>query len=580
MFRTAIYAIFALSLWPLAATRAVENDVRVLIDVSGSMRKNDPRNLRVPALQLFVNIIPNKSRAAIWAFSTDVAELAPLEEINDFWRERALAGAQGVHSRGQRTDIESALARATANPSAKTSVLLLTDGVVDVSQNEGANQKSRERIRRMLPVLRASGVTINTVALSDRADHALLEELSLATGGWYERTNSADDLQRLFFRMFERSANIDSVPLVANRFRVDASVKELTLVVFRTPKSASTRLVTPQRVVLTETDSGTVKLRWTSEAGYDLVTISDPEPGRWEIEAAEDPDNRVLVVTDLKLVTNPLPSYAWPGDQLALRAALTEHGARITDPDFLGLVRLQTSVESSDGRRWAFPMLDDGERGDVERADGEHTVTLDSRLDAGAYEITIQVETDTFARERRHTLTIVEPLQGKVEPAGADAHRFVLSADERYVDLTTLSIDANLHGSGTELTQLASNQSTSGLWTVPIDELQPGITSRFNATVTGQTNRGRPFSKVYGPFELIGPEVVPDPPQVAPTTVATPRSRSVEVNHGDIAEADWLFAISVVAGANLLLGGLGFLWWRRRRNDHELDALFASEALR
>ena len=37
-------------------------DVRLLIDVSGSMRESDPNNLRQPALDLMLRLLPENSR--------------------------------------------------------------------------------------------------------------------------------------------------------------------------------------------------------------------------------------------------------------------------------------------------------------------------------------------------------------------------------------------------------------------------------------------------------------------------------------------------------------------------------------
>ena len=51
---------------PLASS--VQGDVRVLIDISGSMKKNDPNNLRIPAVNLLTEIIPDGARAGVWTF--------------------------------------------------------------------------------------------------------------------------------------------------------------------------------------------------------------------------------------------------------------------------------------------------------------------------------------------------------------------------------------------------------------------------------------------------------------------------------------------------------------------------------
>lgn len=43
-------------------------DIRVLIDVSGSMRQNDPQNLRRPALRMLVGLVQPGTHAGVWTF--------------------------------------------------------------------------------------------------------------------------------------------------------------------------------------------------------------------------------------------------------------------------------------------------------------------------------------------------------------------------------------------------------------------------------------------------------------------------------------------------------------------------------
>ncbi|RLW61431.1 MAG: hypothetical protein B6D70_09230, partial [gamma proteobacterium symbiont of Stewartia floridana] len=47
----------------VAKTSADKADARILIDVSGSMKKNDPKNLRRPALRLLVGLLSSETRA-------------------------------------------------------------------------------------------------------------------------------------------------------------------------------------------------------------------------------------------------------------------------------------------------------------------------------------------------------------------------------------------------------------------------------------------------------------------------------------------------------------------------------------
>ncbi|MDO7555449.1 MAG: hypothetical protein MUR16_04995, partial [Oceanospirillaceae bacterium] len=54
-----------------------EMDIRVLIDVSGSMKDTDPNKLRIPALQVLTQLLPAGSKAGIWQFADDPKVIVP-----------------------------------------------------------------------------------------------------------------------------------------------------------------------------------------------------------------------------------------------------------------------------------------------------------------------------------------------------------------------------------------------------------------------------------------------------------------------------------------------------------------------
>ncbi|OQX44630.1 MAG: hypothetical protein B0D88_02055 [Candidatus Sedimenticola endophacoides] len=72
-------------------------DVRVLIDISGSMKQNDPRNLRRPALRLLVGLLPEDARAGVWTFGQYVNMQVPLGKVDTGWKGRAREGASKIH---------------------------------------------------------------------------------------------------------------------------------------------------------------------------------------------------------------------------------------------------------------------------------------------------------------------------------------------------------------------------------------------------------------------------------------------------------------------------------------------------
>ena len=58
-------------------------DVRLLIDISGSMRESDPANLRQPALELMLRLLPDGARAGVWTFGEQVNMPVPHGVVDD-----------------------------------------------------------------------------------------------------------------------------------------------------------------------------------------------------------------------------------------------------------------------------------------------------------------------------------------------------------------------------------------------------------------------------------------------------------------------------------------------------------------
>ncbi len=96
------------------------------------------------------------------------------------------------------------------------------------------------------------------------------------------------------------------MPLKDNKFLVDSSIQEVTLLVFRKESAEPTQVITPSGAQF-DAKSAPQNVSWHRDIGYDLLTISHPETGEWRIQAAMDPDNRVIVVTDLKMRSSQLP---------------------------------------------------------------------------------------------------------------------------------------------------------------------------------------------------------------------------------------------------------------------------------
>ncbi len=172
-----------------AIVHAATDDIRVLIDVSGSMISTDPHNLRAPAMRMLTGLIPSGSTAGVWTFGRYVTMVVKLDQVDDGWRKLADKGAAGIHSRSQFTNIESALEQASrgwgkASADSNRNIILLTDGKVDISKQADKNVRSREELlNTRIPDLVRKGAKVHAIALSTSSDEALLRRLAVETAG-------------------------------------------------------------------------------------------------------------------------------------------------------------------------------------------------------------------------------------------------------------------------------------------------------------------------------------------------------------------------------------------------------------
>ncbi len=562
----------------VAATEPV-SDVRVLIDVSGSMKKNDPQNLRAPAMRMLVGLMPEQSQAGVWTFAKMVNMLVPWKSVNDEWRQNAIDKSKGIHSLGLFTNIEQVLQKATANqkapdPKFRRSMILLSDGFVDIEPNKAASQASRQRILdQIVPRLKKLNITVHTIALSDKADHELLKALSMATDGWYRQANSAEELQRIFLHLFEQATSRDNVPLADNQFSIDSSVKEMTVLAFRKPGTPATVLQLPDGSTISQAQKSD-KVRWLNEASFDLITIDNPVTGQWQINAELDPDNRVMVVTDMQLRTSDLPNNVLVGEQFEFEATLTEKGEVITRPAFLDLVDGHLSRQQ----------VEHQEDLTLQREADEaiYRATLGTGFEAGRNDVIVTMRSATFERQRRQSINVIaSPISvesSQLEQA-ARSHRVEVQADSSLIQPQSLQISALLREQDGNEWPYEMLKIGDNVWRLTITDLAPELDYTLSLQLRGETPEGRKVFLLPEPIALHDMAVPAIAEETASEIVDMPvqEESSVEetsaINEPDVLEttvepepAAMSDTMKLLIGNAIILLLLlaGVIWWRKQ----------------
>jgi len=597
-FSCGLFLIFTLSANSVFALSEPVSDVRVIIDVSGSMKKNDPKNLRVPALRMLVGLMPPEAKSGVWTFGKYVNMQVKHGKVTTAWKKLAMQESKKIHSRGLYTNIEEALKRTTQgwetpNRKERRHLILLTDGMVDISKNAADNEASRKRIlNNIVPKLKKAGVTIHTIALSANADKKLMAALAGMTDGWYEAVDNAEDLQRVFLHIFEKSTNVDSVPLDDNRFSIDKSIKDMTVLVFRKPGDSETKLVTPDKKIWSY-KKHPAAVKWHHDTGYDLISSKDPQVGQWLINAAIDPDNRVMIVTNLKLATGNFPNNIMYGDSLSLTAKLIQEGKTVTQERLLKLVNFNVykhamTEEHNNSTQTGIAMLDDGNGADRLAKDGVYSVVFNTDQTSGDVSLTIQAKSPAFEREVRHIVKV------HATPADLDITQqadgqFKLEVAPRMELLVphTVSIQVTLPDGSKKTLQ----QNDDDKWQVLLAKELSG--QRVTVTLVGTRVNDKPFHAAFDKIlevatpgeqqhlSLATPAILPPPPvmdEAAPPPVpAEEKAEATVLSESAEGEKDtdkneqgfnWLSTMMVIIYANivfLIFGGIGYLVWRKRK---------------
>jgi hypothetical protein len=380
-------------------------DLRILVDISGSMKNTDPNNLRRSAVRLLAGLIPANSRAGMWNFGQQVNMAVKVGLVNEAWRELARTESKNINSAGLYTNIEDALRKVSfdwkkADPRYKRNLILLTDGHVDVSQNDKINKASRKRIlKEIIPLLEQAKVKVHTIALSDDVDERLLTTLSAYTDGLYKKVKNSNDLQKIFLQMLEQSVKLDTLPIKDNSFSVDASINDMTLLIFNNDKAQPTKIVTPGQTRWGK-NTASKQLKWFGDDGYDLITIKKPQQGLWKIIAPSDENNRVVVATNLTLKLNELPGSLMLGDVLNIVAHLEVDGKPLTNQGMLSRFKFVLSRKSERSSARTYPLTKTD-------ADGfSYSIQLAPIFKLGNNELIIQAISPTTEREIHHQFKV------------------------------------------------------------------------------------------------------------------------------------------------------------------------------
>jgi hypothetical protein len=472
MVRPAIGLMFAVTLlWSLHAA-AQGADVRLVIDVSGSMKIGDPEYLRQDVLNDLVEMLPPGSRAGVWTFGSKANMVVPHGVIDDGWRRAARAARSNIGSVALRTNLADALQNAAWDAAAVSSdwdrhVVLVSDGRVDLADDPAANAAQRQWILNdLLPRLRAANIRLDCLALSTSADQDFLKRLAEATGGYAGRADTVAGVRDYLSHVVTGAA---ASPLqTQGTLIVPEGAAEVT--VFAQHGDGEFVLTTPanERVDASTTSSS---IRWADSDGVSLVTIASPAAGSWRFTPASV---QTRVWSQLGIDIRPDETTEAP----TLSVVLTNAGEPIDEPRANGLVTVEATLKTLYGSEPLSVVEKEG-------APLSYVVALGSMALTADDEVTVRAVGKTFERSRAYTERVAHPIDVDVRDAGEGNAAASVTANIADMDAASLRVLGSIRSAAGRVKLVVGAKQSDGSWVVAIpglgEKVDVGLKVLFNS---------------------------------------------------------------------------------------------------
>ncbi len=182
-------------------------DVFLVLDNSGSMKKNDPSFLVSEAVKEFISQQDNNTRVGIVIFDQSAILPVPLTEASFSNRVNILNSLKEIDYKGLFTDSPAGIERAiyelknNGREEAERSIIFMTDGIVDTGDAEKDIEKAKWLREDLAPDAADNDIKIFGIAFTEAADFQLIQSIAQKSDGEYYRVLKAKDLKGVFHRI-------------------------------------------------------------------------------------------------------------------------------------------------------------------------------------------------------------------------------------------------------------------------------------------------------------------------------------------------------------------------------------------
>jgi len=361
-------------------------EVVIVIDVSGSMVKLDPKGLAREGSKMISDIsealqAPVRFSLILYGEKSRVIG----EGMNPGDAKRILTDSLMNVKPEKYSDLRSALNLAKGilkrrSERRQAYVIVLTDGRIredDIPPGED--------IRNYLTTLSSMASDFkenkwNVFVFSTQDAESAIIDLANSSGGAYTRVNDLSEISTKFMNLLEGKLlrfRVDVKPSSLVEIPVEEGVAEIGVVVAFDPREKST-------LKIYDPSGKEVEGNRKEGRGYTIFTVSNPKPGIWKFEISKGAT--VLLSMAIPKIVYPSGEHPYTEPinvKLRLEPILPKH------PDWKNF-SARIYVEYPSGKQEVYELYDDGKNGDEKPGDGIFGRNI-GRLPEGEYVFTAVV---------------------------------------------------------------------------------------------------------------------------------------------------------------------------------------------
>lgn len=344
----------------------------------------------------------------------------------------------------------------------------------------------------------------------------------------------------------------NDIPLLDNRFRIDPYTEQITIILNH---SAG-----PQMVVLIRPDGSKMyyqrhpeSVGWVSSSERDIITIDKPMAGPWQAVAELDSNNRIRLISDVKLQTNRLPLKLYSQEYITTHATLYLDNELMTNQAYLADAKLSVSLIGGASQKLVL-FKDDGKGYDALPFDGQLTSHIYVDLLPGRYLLNIRTKNDVFLRNaNKDAVVFLPPITyvANYEEAGSEEVTLVFRVDPQEIDPASVTIDGTIKNGSKRLVDqfiVHSNETISPENIFSIKKTLTYGAFTFSAKAFATTRSGREIELQLPErvVELLPKMVIPE--STVSDALSTELALEEEALSSSIWDNLWLIAAIIIAG--------------------------------